>query len=77
MLARYLCCAELKKLGCRGRATVPVDGNVQLLKVTQPHNHHPDLQATSRLDFLVNLKNAVRAMSSATLKHVYEVVSIK
>ncbi|CAH2013229.1 unnamed protein product [Acanthoscelides obtectus] len=74
---RYLGCAEHKKNGCRGRATIPVNGTVEQLKVTKPHNHPPDQMAEEKESFLKELKKAVRsdAMEGATLKRVYEGVS--
>ncbi|XP_066139033.1 protein tramtrack, beta isoform-like isoform X15 [Euwallacea fornicatus] len=71
---RYLTCAEFKKMGCRGRATIPLNGKIDLLKITQPHNHLPDVNTAERLLFLIDLKNAVRDFQSATLKSVYHMV---
>ncbi|XP_018573583.1 protein tramtrack, beta isoform isoform X4 [Anoplophora glabripennis] len=74
---RYLGCAEHKKSGCRGRATIPVGGFIHQLKVTQPHNHPPDFNAEERDAFIKELKAAVRSVSmeNATLKKVYETVA--
>lgn len=73
----YLGCAEHKKSGCRGRATIPVGGFIHQLKVTQPHNHPPDFNAEERDAFITELKAAVRSVSmeNATLKKVYETVA--
>ncbi|XP_008198840.1 protein tramtrack, beta isoform isoform X1 [Tribolium castaneum] len=74
---RYLGCAEHKKSGCRGRATIPVGGTLSMLKMTQPHNHPPDVNAEEKDAFIKELKNAVRSnsMEKATLKKVYETVA--
>jgi hypothetical protein len=74
---RYLGCAEHKRSGCRGRATIPVGGTLSMLKMTQPHNHPPDVNAEEKDAFIRELKNAVRSnsMEKATLKKVYETVA--
>ncbi|XP_072393808.1 uncharacterized protein [Diabrotica undecimpunctata] len=74
---RYLGCAEHKKAGCRGRATIPVGGWINELKMTRPHNHPPDINAEEKEAFLKELKSAVRSesMANATLKKVYETVA--
>ncbi|XP_063907066.1 protein tramtrack, beta isoform-like isoform X7 [Zophobas morio] len=74
---RYLGCAEHKRSGCRGRATIPVGGNLKMLKMTQPHNHPPDVNAEEKDAFIRELKVAVRSnsMEKATLKKVYETVA--
>ncbi|XP_057667837.1 protein tramtrack, beta isoform-like isoform X3 [Diorhabda carinulata] len=74
---RYLGCAEHKKSGCRGRATIPVDGWINELKITKPHNHPPDLNAEEKEDFLKELKCAIRSdsMANSTMKKVYEIVA--
>ncbi|CAG9832650.1 unnamed protein product [Diabrotica balteata] len=73
----YLGCAEHKKAGCRGRATIPVGGWINELKMTRPHNHPPDINAEEKEAFLKELKSAVRSesMANATLKKVYETVA--
>jgi hypothetical protein len=73
----YLGCAEHKRSGCRGRATIPVGGTLSMLKMTQPHNHPPDVNAEEKDAFIRELKNAVRSnsMEKATLKKVYETVA--
>ncbi|RZC37906.1 FLYWCH domain containing protein [Asbolus verrucosus] len=73
----YLGCAEHKRSGCRGRATIPVGGSLNMLKMTQPHNHPPDVNAEEKDAFVRELKNAVRShsMEKVTLKKVYETVA--
>ncbi|XP_049821077.1 modifier of mdg4 isoform X5 [Aethina tumida] len=74
---RYLGCAEHKKSGCRGRATIPLHGTLDQLKMTQPHNHPPDVNAEEKEAFLKGLRKAVRStsMQHATLKKVYDTLA--
>ncbi|KAJ8919040.1 hypothetical protein NQ315_016946 [Exocentrus adspersus] len=74
---RYLGCAEHKRSGCRARAMIPVDGLIHELKVTQPHNHPPDLNAEEKDAFIKELKAGVRSVSmeNATLKKVYDTIA--
>ncbi|XP_025830730.1 uncharacterized protein LOC112904587 [Agrilus planipennis] len=72
---RYLGCAEFKRAGCRARASIPVGGTLDQLKVTKPHNHPPDINAEERYEFVKELKSAVRSMQNATLKKVYETIA--
>ncbi|XP_019880592.1 protein tramtrack, beta isoform isoform X7 [Aethina tumida] len=70
---RYLTCAKYGKTGCHGRATIPKNGAVSELKVTQPHNHPPDVTLAERESFYQNLKELVEITSpSVPLKTVYE-----
>ncbi|CAH0552590.1 unnamed protein product [Brassicogethes aeneus] len=77
MAILYLGCAEHKKSGCRGRATLPLHGNNDQLRLTQPHNHPPDVNAEEKEAFLRGLKKAVRSapMQNATLKKVYDTLA--
>lgn len=72
---RYLGCSELRRSGCRGRATLPVNGDSTQLKLTHPHNHPPDLNAEEKVTFMKELKRLVKQMNQCTLKHVYETVA--
>ncbi|KAK5650916.1 hypothetical protein RI129_001945 [Pyrocoelia pectoralis] len=72
---RYLGCIENKKVGCHGRATLPLHGTSDQIKITQPHNHPPDSTAEEKYTFYKQLKAAVRSMESSTLKNVYETVA--
>ncbi|KAF7275381.1 hypothetical protein GWI33_011808 [Rhynchophorus ferrugineus] len=75
ILHRYLSCAEFRRTGCRERATILLSNDVDNLRVTQAHNHPPDMWAMERLTFLTALKSAVRTMETATMKKVYETVA--
>ncbi|GJQ69399.1 hypothetical protein Trydic_g6514 [Trypoxylus dichotomus] len=72
---RYLGCSELRQLGCRGRATIPVNGDPTQLKLTHPHNHPPDLYAEEKVTFVKELRRLVQQMEQCTLKQVYETVA--
>ncbi|KAI4457473.1 btb domain transcription factor [Holotrichia oblita] len=72
---RYLGCSELRRSGCRGRATLPVNGDSTQLKLTHPHNHPPDLNAEEKVTFMKELRRLVKQMGKCTLKHVYETVA--
>ncbi|KAB0801667.1 hypothetical protein PPYR_03853 [Photinus pyralis] len=72
---RYLGCVEHKRTGCHGRATLPVHGTSDQIRITQLHNHPPDIIAEEKYTFHKQLKAAVRSMESSTLKNVYETVA--
>lgn len=53
-------------------------GDITNFKVTQPHNHPPDVNAEEKEAFLRELKVAVRSstMENVSIKQVYETVGI-
>ncbi|CAG9822907.1 unnamed protein product [Phaedon cochleariae] len=77
MSEAYLGCSEHKKSGCRGRATMPVGGDIGDLIMRSPHNHPPDVNAEEKEEFVKELKYAVRSdsLANASLKKVYETVA--
>lgn len=76
-LVRYLGCADHRKSGCRGRATLPVGGTVDQLRITQPHNHPPNLTAAEKDMFIKELRKAVvsSSMEKMSLKMIYETIA--
>ncbi|KAF5302705.1 hypothetical protein FQR65_LT08447 [Abscondita terminalis] len=72
---RYLGCSENKRLGCHGRATLPLHGTPNQLKITKLHNHPPDITAEEKYAFIHQLKSAVRTMENSSLKNVYSAVA--
>lgn len=72
---RYLACAELKRIGCHGRAIMPVQGTEDDVRITKPHNHPPDGNAEERECFVAHLREAARS-SPGSLKKVYDNVAM-
>lgn len=70
---RYLICAKYAKSGCRARAVLPLDKPANCLRITQEHNHPPDLLADERNSFLNDLKATVQS-SKLSLKECFDSV---
>lgn len=59
------------KNGCKARAIIPVDGDIEQLRITRNHNHPPDENAEEKEEFLKQLKVAVKSMPGS-MKKIYD-----
>lgn len=65
----------MKKAGCRARAILPPSGSPDKLRITNPHNHPPDENATEKEEFLKSL-NAAASSIPGSLKVIYDNVAV-
>lgn len=74
-MCRYLSCSAKEKLGCRGRAILPVNASADQLRISQPHSHPPDEHATEKDQFFKKLKSASRSIPGS-LKTIYDNLAV-
>ncbi|XP_022904833.1 protein tramtrack, alpha isoform-like isoform X4 [Onthophagus taurus] len=69
---RYLVCSKYSTAGCHGRAVLPLNADVSMLRITQEHNHPPDNTIAEKYNFLNKLKLAVQNTPQTPLKQVFD-----
>ncbi|XP_028153151.1 protein tramtrack, beta isoform isoform X8 [Diabrotica virgifera virgifera] len=72
---RYLVCAEYKRLACKARAVLPVDGSSREFVLRKEHNHPPLIGESLKGEFIKQLKRAIVNSPLKTPRDIYEDLS--
>ncbi|XP_019880591.1 protein tramtrack, beta isoform isoform X6 [Aethina tumida] len=73
---RYLVCSEYKRLICKARAVMPINGTADDLVLRREHNHPPHHAATAKSLFVREIKSCIFNQPTRPLKQIYENMTI-